>query len=195
MKRFLKAMGVLAWAWLLLRPEPLWAQVVINEFLPDPNSKWAPGATNTLDSQNEWVELLNTGTSSVDLSGWQIDDVIGSGSSPYTFAQGSVLDAGAFWVVYGLDGLPGLNNTGDEIHLLDDQGVEQDAVTYTSSQVSPDVSLGRNPDGTGSFQTFDSPTPGAANTDEPHALGLMVWALLVVTLVSRRRKETSPGTT
>ena len=189
MKRFLQTLGVMAWVWYGLGSAPLWSQVVINEFLADPDSPWAPGVTNSLDSQNEWVELLNTGSSSVDLSGWWIDDLLGGGSSPYTFPQGSVLDAGAFWVVYGTEGLPGLNNTGDEIHLMNSNGVEQDAFTYTSSQVSPDVSLGRNPDGTGTFQAFSSPTPGKPNVDEPLVSILVLEMFLLWTIALGRKRR------
>ncbi len=51
------------------------------------------------DGSNEWIELFNRGTASVDLSEWRIDD----GSSPDgggTLAEDSFIGAGSYAVLY-----------------------------------------------------------------------------------------------
>ena len=57
--------------------------VVINEFLPDPYSLYS----------EEWIELYNPTGAGIDLSGYILDDIIGGGTSPYTFPQGSSISA------------------------------------------------------------------------------------------------------
>jgi hypothetical protein len=50
---------------------PAVPQVFINEYLPQPNN--APGMP-TPDYDQMFVELLNTGTTAVNLSGWRLHD-------------------------------------------------------------------------------------------------------------------------
>ena len=59
--------------------------VVINEIMYDPVSD---------DKDDEFVELYNQGSSSVDLSGWELD-----GGIDFTFPEGAVIPAGGYVVV------------------------------------------------------------------------------------------------
>ncbi|MFP2909333.1 putative Ig domain-containing protein [Pyxidicoccus sp. 3LFB2] len=79
-------------------------RVFINEYLPQPNFK--PG-TSTLDFDQTFVELLNMGTTAVDLSGWKLhDEKSFVGATPATdparhvFPAGTVLQPGRVYTVY-----------------------------------------------------------------------------------------------
>lgn len=61
------------------------ADVVINEINYDPEPK---------TDLAEYIELLNTGESAVDLSGWTFSNGIG-----YTFPEGATIEAGAFLIL------------------------------------------------------------------------------------------------
>lgn len=96
------------------------------------------------DSDEEWIELYNGGSGSLDLAGYTITDNNGTGSS-YTFPAGSVIGAGSYFVVasneagftaiYGIaasqyGSIPALNNSGDALILTDGSGAEVDAVAW-----------------------------------------------------------------
>jgi len=131
--------------------------VFLNEILAN-----EPGS----DVNGEFVELVNSGGSAADLSGWTISD---STAVRHTFPSGTSLGAGAAVVVFGgASGIPagltnavaastgtlGLGNSGDSVILKNGSGTQVDATTYPSSLSSTDgVSMNRNPDGnsTGSW--------------------------------------------
>ncbi|MEO7735219.1 MAG: lamin tail domain-containing protein, partial [Kofleriaceae bacterium] len=111
------------------------------------------------DINGEFIELVNSGTSDADLSGWTLSD---SAQVRHTFAAGTVLPAGRALAVFGgTSGLPaglanaiaassgslGLGNSGDTVTLASPSGTV-DSVTYTSVLSNVDgVSMNRNPDG------------------------------------------------
>ncbi len=126
--------------------------VVINEFLPDPDTLYT----------EEWIELYNPLDSDVNLSGYMLDDIVGGGTAPYTIPQGTIISAHGFLVFYGNVTGVILNNSGDNVTLLMPDGVTVvDSHSYSSS--SNDVSIGRTPDGGSTWTTFTTPTPGASN--------------------------------
>ncbi len=57
-----------------------------------------------------------------------------------------------------------LSAQGEALYLTDGTGQLVDSVRF--GVVSPDVSIGRQPDGTGGWFFFDSPTPGEANSTQ-----------------------------
>ncbi|MBV9774746.1 MAG: lamin tail domain-containing protein [Gemmatimonadetes bacterium] len=133
------------------------AKVIVNEILAN-----EPGS----DTNGEFVELVNVGTASADLSGWTISD--GTGVR-HTFASGTTLAAGKAIVVFGgasaiptgltnavaasTGGLT-LGNSGDSVILKNGSGTTQDSFTYPSSLSGTDgVSMNRSPDAsaTGTF--------------------------------------------
>ncbi len=118
------------------------------------------------DAGTEFIELLNTGGSAVDLSGWTLWDATGL---RHTFASGTSLGAGRAIAVFGkaasipngvsnavgasTTGLS-LNNGGDTVTLQKPGGAVVDSYTYAASLAGQDgVSMNRSPDGsaTGSF--------------------------------------------
>lgn len=127
----------------LLLPAAASAQVVISEVMYDVPS--ASGADDT----REWIEIFNAGASSVDLTGWKIND--GSnhnlnappqngGVGSLTLASGAYAiladDAFTFLSLYAsvstvIDTSIDLNNTSDTLTLINADGAVSDTVAYT----------------------------------------------------------------
>lgn len=87
-------------------------EVVINEIVSDPS-----------DDTEEFIELFNTTGSSIDFSGWYIEE----GSEARTEVRGTIPSKG-FFVVNGPQG--NLNNAGDSIELFDGTNKLIDRITY-----------------------------------------------------------------
>jgi hypothetical protein len=128
------------------------ARVILNEILAN-----EPGSATS----GEFVEVVNVGGSSIDISGWTISDAT---AVRHTFASGSVLAPGKALVVFGAaSGVPAglanavgastgtlnLANTTDTVILKDAANASIDSYTYTSSLAAADgVSMNRSPDAT-----------------------------------------------
>src|SRR5437773_2372557 len=83
--------------------------VVLNEFTPGSSGK---------------IEIYNGGSTPVDLSSWQVDDIAGGGYAPKTLGAGSVVAAHGFLLV----GYAGVNTaSADSVRLVDASGVEVDS--------------------------------------------------------------------
>lgn len=170
---------------------PSSAQIVVNEFLADPVRDWdGDGVANYRD--DEWIEIRNIGSVTVDLSAYRLADAEGPGVFRYGFA--GTIAPGGVRVVYGSDakaweeanGFPvyglSLNNTGDRVSLYRLAGTDTAVVdSYTFEEVAArdDRSIGRGCDLPSAWVTFDAlnpctstcnpagtgfpPTPGAPN--------------------------------
>lgn len=120
------------------------AQVYINEYCSDPffntpligldTNGDGVLATSASQSNDEFVEIVNAGPSTVNMSGWQLSDQV---LVRHTFANGTLIPPGGAIVVFGggsvanfntigaglgvlaTSGSLGLNNTGDVISLVD----------------------------------------------------------------------------
>jgi len=135
--------------------------IVINEFLADPNYDW--DGSGALDyGDDEWIELYNKGDASVDISGWQLDDVSAGGTSPYSIPGGTSIGPGEVMVFYGSQTGVGLNNAGDWVNLLDDQSGIVDFFQFDST--ADDISIARIPDGVDNWESINVPTPGELNS-------------------------------
>ncbi len=113
--------------------------LVINEFVSDP-----------ADNDTEWVEIFNNTSSTVDLSGWYIEE---SGGSKTNLS--GLIDK--FFVVNDIKG--NLNNGGDSISLYDNSGGLIDKVIYGKESVQAPVatdpkSTARRIDGNNTFNNF-----------------------------------------
>jgi len=127
---------------------PVQAQVIINEIHYHPIEESAFNADGTpfldlTDDLHEFLEIRNTGASSVDLSGWQVSDAVS-----YTFPAGTSIPAGGYKViarnptrlqtVYAIGGVLGpysgvLGNGGESVKLRDSGGTLVDSVSYSPS--------------------------------------------------------------
>lgn len=118
----------------------------------------------------EWVELYNTTGSSLDISGYYIDDVASGGSAPVAIPGGTTIAAGGF---YTLDLSSILNNSGDDVRFLNPtQTTVIDSTSYTFATL--EYAWYRTTDGgSWSAEETDAPTKNASNTP-PAALGDVV---------------------
>lgn len=149
-------------------PIPPGGAVFLNEILAN-----EPGS----DVAAEFVEIVNAGSSVVDLGGCTLSDSVGT---RHTFAAGTTLAAGKALVVFGgstavqagvngvaaSTGALGLGNSGDTVTLKDAGGVTVDSTTYPSSLGAADgVSMNRNPDAAaaGSFVLHTSLGPSSSS--------------------------------
>ena len=118
----------------------------------------------------DWVEILNHGSQSINLEGWGLSDD-SSDLFRFTFPS-TVIEPGAYLLVWcskkdrAVSGQPlhtsyGISASGEEIILTHPNGDQVDLVPATA--LVADVSWGRYPDGTGPWFFFDKPTPLAAN--------------------------------
>lgn len=128
------------------------ANVIINEVLAN-----EPGS----NTAGEGVEIVNTGGTAIDISGWTLSDTT---AVRHTFASGTTLEPGkaitvmgaASAVPSGIVAVPassgGLNlaNGGDQVIVKNTTGTTVQSMSYTSALASSDgVSVNRSPDGSG----------------------------------------------
>ena len=136
--------------------------VAINEFVPRPGRDWNnDGLINTGD---EYIELINYGATSVNLSGWTLDDEVNTGSTPYRISS-LTLRPGERIVFYGNQTGLLLSDGGDAVRLLKPNGGLTDAFDYNVVNY-PDQSFCRLPDkgGLGLLENNCYPTPGLPNS-------------------------------
>ncbi|MDA8572768.1 lamin tail domain-containing protein [Flavobacteriaceae bacterium] len=141
--------------------DPITQNLIINEVLADPGSTSGDANNDGIvsTSQDEFVEMYNNGSSSLDLSGWTMED---GNSERHVFPSGTVIEAGEFLVLFGggsvdnfngngqisSTGSIGLNNGGDDVIIKNNSGVVVVSLNYTGAS---DQSVCRNPDFTGDF--------------------------------------------
>lgn len=99
-------------------PDPLdYAPIDITELLPNP-------MTPQLDSQDEYIELFNPTTDSVDLKGYTLRT--GSNFHSYYVLPDTTLAAGAYLTLYASQTKLTMPNTGGAVELLDPSGATVD---------------------------------------------------------------------
>ncbi|MCH8003110.1 MAG: lamin tail domain-containing protein [Nanoarchaeota archaeon] len=151
------------------------ANIFVNEFLPDSSA--------TPDKKGEWIELFNNGSSSVDLTDWNISEtsstagnftinnaiipskgfvVLAFNFSFFNNSYPNVNASGVKIIEYGL-AVPNfiLTNSGDTIFLYNNSGNLVDSVTYASSTAN--IPIGRHPDGSSNIIDLNVQTPGDNN--------------------------------
>lgn len=113
---------------LLALVSPVLAGLLVNEVVYDPSGS---------DDGLEWIELCNSGSSSIDLTGYQIENAGSSWTEVYTFASGSLVPGAYLIVGYGSSTHPGsfspnIQNGGetDGIRVKDAGGTVLDTVLY-----------------------------------------------------------------
>lgn len=125
-----------------------WANLRLNEIYPHPSEG------------QEWAEIFNTGSSTIDLAGGSICDGRANNCT-IVFTSGTI--PGESWKVFFLNSSL-LNNTGDSVILKNPNGQEIDKTTYTEENApGANQSLARLKDGSGEFFITLTPTPGYAN--------------------------------
>ena len=172
-------------------PEPIPTYALfISEVLADPPDGLAGDANQDGQREtygDEFVELYNAGSASVDISGWRLGDRSPS-DKLFQFPANTVIEPGSYVVLFGGGnpsgftvpvyaddgkiGSNGLTNTGEDIRLIDDNGTEVAVVSH--STWPNDQSIVRNPPDGEAFEPHKtaSPTgapfsPGRATDAEP----------------------------
>ncbi len=139
-------------------PTAMPIDIVINEFLPHPRTDWnADGKANFGD---EYIELINIGTQSVNLNGWKLDDDV-DGSPAYKLPNITLLPRQIVHYDASETGIS-LSDGGDTVRLIAPAGFTVDAYTYPVV-LNADVTWCRLPDGTGTWGYVCRPTPGEPN--------------------------------
>jgi hypothetical protein len=145
----------------------------LNEILAGPARDWdGSGAISTRD--DEWIEIVNSGSAPVDLTGYLLTD--GDRLSRYGFS--GTLGVGAVKVVFGKDAVDweratanpvfglSLGNTGDSAMLWQVVGADTvliDSYTYLSHEAAADRAVGRMSGG-GPWGLEDALDPYAGST-------------------------------
>ena len=140
------------------------------------NEVQSSNATCIADEQGlypDWIEIVNIGSGTIDLSGYGLSDNVDK-PMRWLFPEGTSLNAGERLIVFA-DGsnnltadIPHTNfsisSGGETISLYDADGGLLDRVTVP--ELAADTSYARSPDGTGEFAVEGSPTPNMENTVE-----------------------------
>ena len=130
------------------------SEIVLNEI-------YSRGTT----ADPDWIEIYNSSTSAIDISGYKIYDSGGqSGTKPKKeFPTGSVISPNGFLVIVTDDTSAsgfGLSSSGETVWLENITGSIADSVTFSALTVAQ--SYGRIPDG-GVWQIMDTITRGFSN--------------------------------
>lgn len=160
------------------------AQLIMNEVCYDPSNTGLQGDANGDglydQTQDEFIEFVNKGTSDLDISRYRISDrVLATGvkSLRHTVARGTIIPPGGAFVVFGggtavgtfggaivrVDaGTSGLSmlNTGESVILDDSLGNFLDSLDTDALADNPNQSYTRNPDITGNYVLHNTVAPG-----------------------------------
>jgi hypothetical protein len=119
----------------------------------------SPVVINEIESNpDDWVELYNTSSAAVDISGWLIRD--STTEVGYTFPANTTLAANAYVAV---DVTVGLGGT-DSVRVFNSSGTLVASQGWTGHAAG---FLARCPNGTGTFVDLSNATRGAANSNCP----------------------------
>ncbi len=155
--------------------------LVLNEFLADPGSVNDSNCDGVFDStQDEFIELVNLGPGSIDLSGATIAD---ASTVRFTVPAGTIIPAYDALVVYGggtptcpnVDGIAltggslSLNNTGDTIRVTDALGNVLIDYTY-GAEANNDASQVLAPELTGTVYVSHAGAAGSLGTQSAGTL-------------------------
>jgi hypothetical protein len=125
---------------------------------------------------SDWIELYNTGTETVNLTGYGLSD---SYDQPFRWVFPPIaIQPGEFMIIWasGKD----RTNPNNPLHTNFSIAAEGEEVILTSPdsiridelqpvEIPTDFSVGRQPDGTGDWHFFTSPTPGTSNINQGYS--------------------------
>ena len=139
-------------------------ELYINEFLAsNAGTNINPDHSDFVD----WVEIYNAGDQELDLGGYYLTDNFNT-PTEWRIPPGSYIPPKGFIVFWTDDRDMGrhtnfkLSRDGDEIALFDPYGVVVDSLSF--HRQLPDVSMGRETDGSVNWVYFGEPTPGGNNS-------------------------------
>jgi hypothetical protein len=146
-------------------------RVFINEWMAANTSFIADLTDGTFD---DWFELYNAGTTTADLTGYQLSDRITGTTGRWNIPAGTTIPARGFLFVWADEDTDQnatdptalhagfrLSQNGEAIALFAPDGTLVDSVTFPGQ--TNNVSQGRWPDGNATLYFMTTPTPRAAN--------------------------------
>lgn len=140
-----------------------YSQVVINEILASNSS------INTdpdYGSNADWVELYNTGNTTINLKGYYITDDY-TKPDKWKITNDTYISSFGYILIWTDDKATGLHTnfklsaSGEQIAIFNPDLSLADSVSYGAQNV--DISYGRCPDGSKTWGYFQKPTPGKTN--------------------------------
>lgn len=145
--------------------------LVINEFMA--TNRTTLQDPEQADAYPDWIEIYNGSAVTLDLGGMFLTDDLAD-VTKWQIAPGTFLDSGQYLLIYA-DGDTEqggdranfkLSSDGEVLALIDSDGETFfDSIVY-DTQIE-DVSYGRFPDGSDTWDFHPNPTPGSANTEQP----------------------------
>ena len=177
MRFFCRFLAILAIYFFLAIPS--FAAVVINEIA------WMGTTADPNGSYCEWIELANTGSESVNLTGWTLS--IGATTKIFNQENGATLSIApsSFYLVERLtpsacpDSVPsisadwsvsfgsGISNSGTTVAIMDASSVLIDNINASSGWLSGDNTTKETTQRSGSTWITGTPTPRATNVSTP----------------------------
>ena len=147
---------------------PATAQVVINEV----NTSNMGGIADSFGGREDWVELYNTTSATVDLSGWYVSNKVNN-PTKWAFPAGASIPANGYLMVYcsKRNTAAGaayhtsfkLNQSDNDHVVLSDPSATIVDDLLLDPRTKVDHSRGRTTDGAGTWSLFPNPTPNASN--------------------------------
>ena len=140
-------------------------QVVINEFM----AKNTSGTANESGVYADWIELYNTTSIGLNLTGLYLTDNF-TNPTKFAFPSNSLIQPNSYMIIWCDDGVSTstyihanfkLAESGEQIMLSNGNGGVLDSITFGVQ--TADVSMGRCPDGSGAFIAMPTPTFDAHN--------------------------------
>jgi hypothetical protein len=148
--------------------------VALNEMLADPARDW-DGDLEVNATNDEWVEIVNTGAVPADLSELRIGDI----DKVWAYGFSGTLPVEGHLVIYGstskawqtANGLSAFglrfSNTGDTVVLWQVTATDTtiiDQFTFVDHEAEDDRSSGRRPSGGSTWELFDALNPYSGGT-------------------------------
>jgi hypothetical protein len=150
---------------LLSASTPLVGDLVINEFMANNKN----GAENELNKKEDWIELYNNSSKTINLSGLYLtDNYSDKGKSP--FPSGWTIAPKTFLIVWAdekattstyLHANFKLSASGEQLMLSNGADIIYDSISFKAQL--EDVSMGRCPDGTGKITLLNQSSFNAPN--------------------------------
>ncbi|MBX2983559.1 MAG: CotH kinase family protein [Flavobacteriales bacterium] len=147
---------------------PATAQVVINEV----STSNMNGITDSFGEREDWVELYNTTSAAVDLTGWYVSNKVNN-PAKWPFPAGASIPANGYLMVYCSKrntAAGGAYHTSFKLNQSDNDHVvlaDPSATIVDDVLLDPRTKLehsrGRTTDGAATWSLFQTPTPNAPN--------------------------------
>jgi len=163
--------------------------IVINEFMASNDSSFADQDGDF----DDWIELYNNGTSSIDITGFYLSDDTDN-ITQWAFPEGTVIEGESYLIIWaddmedqeGLHASFKLSSSAETVVLADTSRAIVDIVSYENQET--DISFGRFPNGVGDFQSM-TPTPNAENSMTTSTFNLDQEDLIAMTLTPNPTRD------